>query len=180
MTTAENNVNNYKHVNILTCPYYNQPRWYCLELVWEAWQQMIEVPEHNEMELVLRMEEANFHSCHFFIVTKHFITQLTDFSFNCLQGCFAVGGTSPGTFQWWYHQRHHLHHQLLHQVGWLSRHEMEAADQLGWVSQLDELPVPELAVFSFLWTQNTYCITLLKSNWLMLRPNKAWHNMENL
>lgn len=78
MTTAENNVNNNKqnyvhNVNILTCPYYNQPRWYCLELVWEASRQTTEVPEHNEMELILSMEEANFHLAKFF-VPKHFIT----------------------------------------------------------------------------------------------------------
>lgn len=71
MTTAENNVNNNKqnyvhNVNILTCPYYNQPRWYCLELVWEASRQTTEVPEHNEMELILSMEEANFHLAKFF------------------------------------------------------------------------------------------------------------------
>ena len=57
---------------------------------------MIEVPEHNEMELVLRMEGANFHLA---ILFCHQAIHHSDFNFNCLQGCFAVGGISPGTFQ---------------------------------------------------------------------------------
>lgn len=58
------------HVNILTCPCYNQPRWYCLELAWEAWQQMIEVPEHNKRELVLWMGEADFQFPKMFLSTS--------------------------------------------------------------------------------------------------------------